>query len=184
MAKLAVNRILDAEEIRTALTELNSRAEDGEQYKHFAIGYCISNYGNIFNICSGASIVGYENYNNKNGKSQKHKCFEISYKGKDEKVFIHKAVYYLFGKFGKEVIYPFEIMTKKSKYVVHHIDNNPQNNNINNLYLMTRKMHGTLNAELLHKKIQQTDVDTPEKLDQWVILHKDALQWFTDDKNK
>lgn len=171
----------EAEKITAALADLNSREDntDTEHWEHFALGYCISSIGRVWNICNNAFITCYANC-----KSQKHKCFEMSHKGKDEKIYIHKAVYCLFGKFGKGVVYPFDLMVKRSKYVVHHIDENPENNDISNLYLMTRKLHTKLTMQLYHGKIQQSEVNTPEKLDQWVMLNTDALQWFTNDKKK
>lgn len=174
-------RFLGTEEIDRILLKLNSRPtnQPDEEWKHFCIGYFISNKGRVYNSRFDRDIKTYSN----GAKTNRHKCFEMCHNGQVEKIFVHMAVYYCFGKL-KDVLYPCGIMSRNSAYVVHHINNISTDNDIKNLYLMTKKMHCKLNVALLHKQISQSDIDTADKLDQWVMLNTNALAWFTDDKNK
>lgn len=179
MARKPANRNLEEEEITTALAELRAREDNqtGEQWKLFVLGFFVSNYGRVWNYCTRTMIHCY--FHDKS-RGDFHMCWDIA-DGKS--VYLHRAVYFLFGDTAA-LKYPFAIVDDKSKWIIHHISNDPTDNHISNLYLMLDKWHGKLNMELLHKKIKQSDVDTREKLDRWLLLHTDALQWFTDDKNK
>lgn len=183
MGMKSVNRILNEDETRTALAELNSREDNAvtEKWSVFAYGYFISSIGRVYNYCTGTMIKTYENYKN---KKQNYHCFEMCVNGIHKKIFVHMAVYHCFGKHKDEVAYTYNIFSDKSAWVIHHISVCATDNRIENLYLMLKKWHTKLHAELRTGKIKLSDVDTAEKLDQWVILNTDALTWFTDEKNK
>lgn len=173
----SVNRKLNAEEIRAALVELNSRAEDGEQWKHFAYGYFISNKGRVWNECGKNEVHPYTS-------NKGYKLFDIFIENKREgRILVHRAVYSLFGN-TDSVVYPYQIISESSKWEVHHLNMQKGSNSIDNLYLILDKHHGMLHTDLQFGRLKLEDVDTREKLDQWLMLHTDALQWFTDEKNK
>lgn len=168
------------------LTILNNRPDNAndEAWKHFILGYYVSNIGRVYSTNRDIILNTWQNQNKSDKlKEQKHLCFEVCDRGRSRKIFVHKAVYFLFGSFTGTPC-KYDLMLPRSKWKIHHIDSNPHNNHISNLYLMLDKWHTRLTMQLVHGKIKLSDVDTADKLDQWVMLNTDALQWFTDDKNK
>jgi len=184
MSGKAKNEELTKEKITTTLLYLNTREDNvnGEEWKHYVLGYFVSNMGRLWNECTKSDIKPYPNHITNTKKEQKHLCFKIHLNGRNRKCFVHKVVYYCFGKHKDKVLYSFDTEKNDSNLVVHHIDSNPLNNNINNLYLMPKKWHTKLTMQLVHGKIKQTDVDSAEKINEWLLLHTDVLIWFTDEE--
>lgn len=176
-----INKDMTPAEIIGATKILNIRSDNAvnEEWKHFMLGYFISNYGRVYNYFRhDIKTSDNETKYNKDGTKKKiHKTFTVCNNGKTKKMYVHKVVYLLFGYFPENVVYPEGILKEHSSYKAHHIDSDPHNNFIGNLYLMLDKWHGKLNTDLYYGKIKQSDVDTVEKLNIYVQLLDDSIQW-------
>lgn len=178
----SINKEMTADEIRGAEKILSMRADNqnGEQWKHYILGYFVSNYGRVYNYF-GHDLK--ESVNevkvDKHGNIKKtHKVFYVCKDGVSKKQWIHKVVYLLFGCFPESVVYPEGILNEHSSYKVHHINSDCQFNFIGNLYLMLDKWHGKLNSDLYYGKIKQSDVDTVAKLNDYVRMLDNSIQWY------
>lgn len=164
-----MNKVLTDKEIQETLQKLNTRTDNqnGEEWRHMTISYFISNIGRVYNLCTDTDIKLSQDQS-----KQGYLYFKISLKGENrKKIYIHRAVYFCFGKYKDKMLCP----ESKVKLIVHHISLNKWDFSIDNLYLMPEKWHKKLHADLKHGKIKLTDVDTAEKLDEWLLLHTNIL---------
>ena len=75
-----------------------------------------------------------------------HLCISVKLNGKFVNILVHRLVYELFvGKISKD-------------YIVHHIDGNKYNNNVNNLQVMTQSGHARLHQQKYFDKIMKCPI--------------------------
>lgn len=102
------------------------------------------------------SITKLGNLNPMKGKTgEKHHNYKGIIEDGHGYLMILKPEWYTSRKNSKHIFYHHYIMCQylgiseiPDGFVVHHIDQNPKNNDINNLQLMTREAHDKLHAEL------------------------------------
>lgn len=90
-----------------------------------------------------------------------HLCISVKLEGKFVNILVHRLVYELFvGKISKD-------------YIVHHIDGNKYNNNVNNLQVMTQSDHARLHQQKYFDKIMKCPICGKEFL--WTALQQNRF---------
>lgn len=119
-----------------------------EVFKSFRKKYLISNFGRVYSIAHNKFLKCYKN-------TEGYVMFEdttvVNKKRKRKFWYVHITVVELFGdKFGK-------IRKENPKLVIDHVDGDKENNNINNLELVTQSVNVVRGYELAKLRAEQIE---------------------------
>ncbi len=116
----------------------------------FGVQYWVSNYGKVYSALMGKILKP-----NKKPDTKRLYVTLTDQNDKKRKVYVHKLVAKFF------------MRNPKGKKIVHHIDGNPNNNDVTNLIYVTRAEHDEVHmlknkdAEAYKKRIEELRKDSP-----------------------